>query len=122
MLYPRKRKSAKKKVSTNFKPAGKSIEERPEVINLYLENGHYEIGAVLLTKMKNHCLLVLTDRWSRLQIIHLIPNKTTESVNLILRLILSKYHILSIISDNRTEFNSLANNHFLTFYKPAFLL
>ncbi|ELU54944.1 hypothetical protein PCS8106_02081, partial [Streptococcus pneumoniae PCS8106] len=35
-----------------FKPAGKSIEERPDVINLRLENGHYEIDTVLLTKIK----------------------------------------------------------------------
>jgi IS1239, transposase, putative len=26
-----------------------------------LENGHYEIDAVLLTRAKNYCLLVLTD-------------------------------------------------------------
>ena len=41
MLYPRKKKAIKKQVSPNFKPAGKSIEERPDVINLRLENGHY---------------------------------------------------------------------------------
>ncbi|HFI0039842.1 TPA: IS30 family transposase, partial [Streptococcus suis] len=74
MLYPRKRKGVKKQASPNFKPAGKSIEERPEVINLRLENGHYEIDTVLLTREKNHCLLVLTDRRSRHQIIRLIPN------------------------------------------------
>lgn len=33
-------------------PAGKSIEERPDVISLRLENGHYEIDTVLLTKVK----------------------------------------------------------------------
>ena len=54
MLYPRKKKAIKKQASPNFKPAGKSIEERPDVINLRLENGHYEIDTVLLTKMKNH--------------------------------------------------------------------
>ncbi|EHY94900.1 F0F1 ATP synthase subunit epsilon [Streptococcus pneumoniae GA02714] len=52
MLYPRKRKGVKKQASPNFKPAGKSIEERPDVINLRLENGHYEIDTVLLTKNK----------------------------------------------------------------------
>ncbi|EHD88663.1 F0F1 ATP synthase subunit epsilon [Streptococcus pneumoniae GA11304] len=52
MLYPRKRKGVKKQASPNFKPAGKSIEERPDVINLRLENGHYEIDTVLLTKIK----------------------------------------------------------------------
>ncbi len=60
MLY-QKRKGVKKQASPSFKPAGKSIEERPDVINS-LENGHYEIDTVLLTKIKNYCLLVLTDR------------------------------------------------------------
>ena len=54
MLYPRKKKATKKQASPNFKPAGKYIEERPDVINLRLENGHYEIDTVLLTKVKNH--------------------------------------------------------------------
>ena len=52
MLYPRKGKGVKKQASPNFKPADKSIEERPEVINLRLENGHYEIDTVPLTKVK----------------------------------------------------------------------
>ena len=108
MLYPRKGKSVKKQARPNFKPAGKSIEERPEVINLRLENGHYEIDTVLLTKVKNYCLLVLTDRRSRHQIIRLIPNKTAESVNQALKLILGEHHILSITADNGSEFNRLA--------------
>lgn len=61
LLYPRKGKAVKKEASINFKPAGKSIEQRPEDINLRLENGHYEIDTVLLTRAKNYCLLVLTD-------------------------------------------------------------
>ena len=68
LLYPRKGKSVKKQASTNFKPAGQSIEQKPEAINLRLENGHYEINTVLLTRVKNYCLLVLTDRRSRHQI------------------------------------------------------
>ncbi len=74
LLYPRKGKSVKKQASTNFKPPGQSIEQRPEAINLRLENGHYEIDTVLLTRVKNYCLLVLTDRRTRHQIIRLIPS------------------------------------------------
>ncbi|HFI0832269.1 TPA: IS30 family transposase [Streptococcus suis] len=107
MLYPRKWKGVKKQASPNFKPAGKSIAERPEVINLRLENGHYEIDTVLLTRAKNQCLLVLTDRRSRHQIIRLIPNKTAESVNQALRLLIAEYHILSITADNGSEFSRL---------------
>ncbi|HFI0695376.1 TPA: IS30 family transposase, partial [Streptococcus suis] len=50
MLYSRKWKGVKKQASPNFKPAGKSIEESQEVINLRLENGHYEMDTFLLTK------------------------------------------------------------------------
>ena len=60
LLYPRKGKSVKKQASINFKSAGQSIEQRPEAINLRLENGYYEIDTVLLTRAKNYCLLVLT--------------------------------------------------------------
>ena len=60
LLYPRKGKTVKKQASINFKPAGQSIEQRPEAINLRLENGYYEIDTVLLTRAKNYCLLVLT--------------------------------------------------------------
>ncbi|VLZ48134.1 IS1239 transposase [Streptococcus pneumoniae] len=97
----------KKQASTNFKPAGQSIEQRPEAINLRLENGHYEIDTVLLTRAKNYCLLVLTDRKSRHQIIRLIPNKSAEVVNQALKLILKQHKILSITADNGTEFNRL---------------
>ncbi|HIH2947685.1 TPA: IS30 family transposase [Streptococcus pneumoniae] len=97
----------KKQASTNFKPAGQSIEQRPEAINLRLENGHDEIDTVLLTRAKNYCLLVLTDRKSRHQIIRLIPNKSAEVVNQALKLILKQHKILSITADNGTEFNRL---------------
>ncbi|VMS20286.1 IS1239 transposase [Streptococcus pneumoniae] len=106
----------KKQASTNFKPAGQSIEQRPEAINLRLENGHYEIDTVLLTRAKNYCLLVLTDRLlvltnrkSRHQIIRLIPNKSAEVVNQALKLILKQHKILSITADNGTEFNRLSD-------------
>ncbi|VJC74263.1 IS1239 transposase [Streptococcus pneumoniae] len=97
----------KKQASTNFKPAGQSIEQRSEAINLRLENGHYEIDTVLLTRAKNYCLLVLTDRKSRHQIIRLIPNKSAEVVNQALKLILKQHKILSITANNGTEFNRL---------------
>ena len=109
LLYPRKGKTVKKQASPNFKPAGQSIEQRPKAINLCLENGHYEIDTVLLTRAKNHCLLVLTDRRSRHQIIRLIPNKSAESVNRALKLILRQHHILSITADNGVEFHRLSD-------------
>ncbi len=108
MLYPRKMKAVKKQASPNFKPAGKSIEECPDVINLRLENGHYEIDTVLLTKLKNYCLLVLIDLRSRHQIIRLILNKSAEYVNQALTLLLEEHRILSITADNGSEFKRLS--------------
>ena len=108
LLYPRKRKVHSKQASPNFKPFGKSIEERSEVINQRLENGHYEIDTVILTQKKNNCLLTLTDRRSRFEIIRLIPDKTAKSVNQALREILVEHSIKSITADNGTEFARLA--------------
>ncbi|MHC3511037.1 transposase family protein [Streptococcus suis] len=79
ILHYHKQKFSPEMMVKKKLPAGKSIEEQPEVINLRLESVQYEIDTVLLTKVKNYCLLVLTDRRSRHQIIRLIPNKTAES-------------------------------------------
>ncbi|VPS89076.1 transposase-like protein, IS1239 [Streptococcus pneumoniae] len=69
MLYPRKRKGVKKQANPNFKPAGKSIEERPDVINLRLENGHYEIDTVLLRNISTTHMLTLHGREVQMKII-----------------------------------------------------
>jgi len=108
MLYPKKVTASKKTASPNFKAAGKSIEERPEYINKRLENGHYEIDTVILTRAKNQCLLTLTDRKSRYEIIRLIPDKSASSVNVALREVLSQYDIKSITADNGSEFARLS--------------
>ena len=52
LLYPRKGKTVKKQASPNFKPAGQSIEQLPEAINLCLENRHYEIDTVYFQERK----------------------------------------------------------------------
>ncbi|GFG44755.1 IS30 family transposase [Streptococcus canis] len=107
-LYPRKEKTKKKQASPNFKPAGKSIEERPESINKREHSGDFEIDAVIQTRAKNECLLTLTDRKSRYQIIRLIPDKSANSVNKALEGILKDYPIRSITADNGTEFSRLS--------------
>lgn len=49
LLYPRKAKPMKKQASPNFKPAGKSIEGRPESINKREKVGDFEIDTVIQT-------------------------------------------------------------------------
>ncbi|MGG6832933.1 UNVERIFIED_CONTAM: IS30 family transposase [Streptococcus canis] len=108
MLYPRKEKAKKKHASPNFKPAGKSIEERPASINKREHSGDFEIDTVIQTRAKNECLLTLTDRKSRYQIIRLIPDKSANSVNKALEGILKDYPIRSITADNGAEFSRLS--------------
>ena len=108
MLYPRQEKAKKKHASPNFKPAGKSIEERPESINKRENIGDFEIDTVIQTRAKNECLLTLTDRKSRYQIIRLIPDKSAFSVNQALKAILKDYQMNSITADNGAEFSRLA--------------
>ena len=109
MLYPRKVKAKKKQASPDFKSAGKSIEERPESINKRENVGDFEIDTIIQTWAKNECLLTLTDKKSRYQIIRLIPDKSAESVNQALSTILKDYQIHSITADNGTEFSRLAD-------------
>ncbi|WP_332058415.1 IS30 family transposase, partial [Streptococcus canis] len=95
MLYPRKNVASKKHARPNFKPAGKSIEERPTSINKREHSGDFEIDTVIQTRAKNECLLTLTDRKSRYQMIRLIPDKSASSVNQALKSILKVYQINS---------------------------
>ena len=109
LLYPRKERTKKKQFSSNFKPVGQSIDQRPESINKRDNIGDFETDTVIQTRAKNECLLTLTDRKSRYQIIRLIPDKSAASVNQALRSLLQKYQINSITADNGTEFSRLSD-------------
>lgn len=104
--YPRKKKKNSHKEKRE-RILGKSIEERPNYINDRVEIGHYEIDTVILTREKGNCLLTLTDRKSRYEIIKLIDDKTSKSVNNTLKEIFKEYEIKSITADNGREFARL---------------
>lgn len=106
LLYPQYRKPKKQRVVQPKRPLGLSIERRPEAIEYRSEYGHWEIDTVLLTKEKGECLLTLTERKTRLEIIRLIPDKTSHSVNESLKEI--DFKPLSITSDNGKEFAKLS--------------
>ena len=73
LLYPQYRKPKKQRVTQPKYKLGLSIEERPVSIDERSEYGHWEIDTVLLTKEKGECLLTLTERKTRIEIIRLIP-------------------------------------------------
>lgn len=106
LLYPQYRKPKQARVTTPKRPLGVSIEERPEFINERSEYGHWEIDTVLLTKAKGECLLTLTERQTRFEVIRLIPDKSAHSVNQALRDL--KLDFKSVTSDNGREFAKLS--------------
>lgn len=76
----------KKEIKTNRRPSlkmlgAKTIEERPEEVNKRNTFGHWELDTVYSGKNKGkECLLVFTERFTRLEIIRKIPDRTAESV------------------------------------------
>lgn len=60
---------------------GRSIEERPTAVNERTETGHWEMDLVVGGKgCGNACLLTLTERKSRREIIRKLPDRTQASV------------------------------------------
>ena len=88
------------------KNGGKSIEKRPEEINKREELNHWEIDTVMgKAKGKSSCLLVLTERKSRREIIEKLDKKTMkEVVKGIKRVLRRGEEIKSLTSDNGSEF------------------
>lgn len=69
------------KESTKRRKEGRRISDRPEEADKRTEIGHWEMDLVEGKKGKGEpFLLVLTERYSRKEIIEKIPNKTQEAV------------------------------------------
>lgn len=81
IIYPQKTKRDRAVQSKKFKLFGRSIGECLDYINNRSEVGHFEIDMVILICEKNQCLLTMTDRKSRYEIIRLIKDKTKKFVN-----------------------------------------
>ncbi len=86
----------------------RSIDERPQYINDRSEYGHYECDTVQSCKNDNTCLLVMTERKTRKEIIRKIKDKTSESVlkemDSIFKNSFNVKTIKSITFDNGCEF------------------
>lgn len=75
-----KNKQGYKRVKASRAPAGKSIEQRPAEIAERNSFGHWEMDCVVGKKGTKKVLLVLTERYTRDEIIRLMPDKTAASV------------------------------------------
>lgn len=93
---------------------GTSIEQRPVEINTRREFGHWEMDCVLSCRPGRKCLLVLTERVTRREIIRLMPDHTAASVVRALDALERKFGKLfplvfrSITMDNGSEFADCA--------------
>lgn len=112
LIYkPKKKKAMYKKAKRMIKKGGKSIEFRSEIINQRKELGHYEIDTVESGKGHKACLLVLTERVSRKEIIIKLKDKTSKSVIEAFKGLKKIYkkrfneEFKSVTSDNGSEFS-----------------
>lgn len=76
-----KPKKTKKESRGKTMPKGRSIEERPKEINNRDTYGHWEMDTVYSSKDDLTCLLVLTERKRRDEVLIQIPNRTAVSVD-----------------------------------------
>lgn len=107
----RKSTNTKKEDKRVAHPKLPSIEERPEWINLRLGPGHWEMDLVMGSRRSSACLLTLTERLSRRELIFKLPNKKAASVRAVFdrlekRLRKRRFREIfkSITTDNGSEF------------------
>ena len=92
------------------KTGGISIEQRSEIINNRIELGHWEMDTVVGKQGTKCCLLVLTERVTRKELIFKLESKSTTCVVKAIKSLKRKYKgsfneiFKSITSDNGVEF------------------
>ena len=109
------RRPKKHHVRENKKKLGRSIEERPDVVNTREEFGHWECDLVIGSKKKDdEVLLTLIERMTREFLIIPLANKSAELVYqafLDLKSIYSEHFnevLKTITTDNGSEFADLS--------------
>lgn len=109
--YKKERRKKRKDGRTIRKQGGKSIEDRAKEISERNTLGHWEMDTVVGGRNKSKaCLLVLTERLSRKEIIMKIDAKDSNSVTKALIKLKNKYpktfnkRFLTITVDNGSEF------------------
>ena len=109
----KKKKRAYRKTRAAKAPVGVSIEARPQVINARNTFGHWEMDTVI-GKAQGHdqALLVLTERFTRYEIIVKLSAKTVKAVEIALRNTVKQFPqntFQTITVDNGTEFSAYDN-------------
>lgn len=75
-----KSKHKRRSVKPKRAPHGTSIEKRPEGIASRDHAGHWEMDCVVGKSGTKKTLLVLTERYTRMELVRLMPDKTMRSV------------------------------------------
>lgn len=78
--YAKPKRKKKEKATKNPFPRGRSIEQRPDHIQYRQEYGHWEMDTVYSSKDDLTCLLVLSERMTREELIFRIKDRTASSV------------------------------------------
>ena len=110
-----RRSTKAKKARENRKILGRSIEDRPEMVELRTEFGHWEIDTVIGKKDENEpCVLTLVERMTRMCIWVKAHNHTAEAINEALQQVMSSFGeqrdqvFKTITGDNGSEFAGLS--------------
>lgn len=113
---PYKRDHKKKTAPVNRKAwnfvKADSIDNRSDAANDRKEIGHFEGDTVVSGKGDNSCLLVLTDRKSRFEIMRKLPNRQSETVTKEFKRIRKDFKMMtfkSLTFDNGCEFADWKN-------------
>ena len=90
--------------------SGKSIEQRPQCVMKRIEEGHWEMDCVVGKQGTDACLLVLTERVCRQELIFKMKSKTQDCVVAVLDRLERRYNarfseiFKTITVDNGSEF------------------
>lgn len=115
-LSEKLRRSTKaKRVRENRKVLGRSIEDRPAIVGLRTEFGHWKIDTVIGKKDENEpCVLTLVERMTRMCIWVKAQDHTAEAINDALQQVMSSFGekrdqvFKTITGDNGSEFAGLS--------------
>lgn len=112
LRYKGRRKRKYRHVYAAGAPHGDSIERRPEHIENRKEIGHWEMDSVVSRSGTKACLLVMTERVTRFELVMRVPDHTAASVVSVLdrlerRVGTRRFRNIfkSITVDNGTEFS-----------------